>query len=142
MREAPEALLAIYVSDEHATAALDHVVALMRSGSLKVIDLGILRRDLNGKISLESPPAKAEDAGVSQWTSRGRPRRAHLSPERPGFVDRRRCDRNGRYATEPTGIDVASLRRIGAMLDPGESAILAMVDCVVGPGGRTRPGRV
>jgi uncharacterized membrane protein len=128
MLEAAEALLAVYPTSEDATAALGRLTARHGSEALGIVDFGLLRRDRQGKVALDEARAGASGTGAN------RPRIVAglvgliVPPnELASSID------GGSIAMvathlKSTGVDGASLKRLGAVLDPGESAILVVVD--------------
>ena len=128
MHEADEALLAVYATDSSAIAVLGRIAARVRAGKLAVVDLGLIGRDAAGKVSLISLPADVAAVDVSQpSTVAGLVGLIFPPSALAASID---ATSIGAVATQlkRTGVDGAALRRMGAVLDPGESAILVVVD--------------
>jgi uncharacterized membrane protein len=127
MDEAAEALFAVYGSDASASVAFGRVIAQLQVGSLAVIDVGIVRRGHDGKVAVERPPAAAP-SGVAQPSAVAGLVGLIFPPS--AMVTSVVGHAIGMVAThlKRTGVDGASLRRLGAVLDPGESALLVVAD--------------
>ena len=128
MHEAAEALLAVYATDTSAIAAVGRIAARVRAGKLAVVDLGLIGRDSAGKVSLRSLPPGVGAFDVSQpRTVAGLVGLIFPPSALAASID---ATSIGAVATQLklTGVDGAALRRMGAVLDPGESAILVVVD--------------
>jgi uncharacterized membrane protein len=128
MHESTEALLAVYASDERASAALGRLAARVKAGMIALGDVGLLRRDLVGKVALVPAPAEAVNlTGQGSQTVSGLVGLIFPPNALNSLIDGASI---GAVATQlkRTGVDGASLQRLGTVLNPGESAILVVVD--------------
>jgi uncharacterized membrane protein len=128
MYEATEALLSVYASDEGAHAALARLAARARVGRITLVDVGLLRRESTGRVALTSSPVETLNLAIQQpRTVDGLVGLIFPPNALVTLVDGAAI---GAVATQlkRTGVEGASLQRLGAMLSPGESAVLVVVD--------------